>query len=126
MDEPIPDGVRRFVLTSIPTVPHLETLLLLWREPGDGWTAEAIAGRLYVPTATAQSVADDLCQADIIECEGEPRRYRCRSEPATLQALIAAVDQAYARHLRVVTALIHSHVDRKAARFAEAFSLRKE
>lgn len=126
MNEPIPDGVRRFVLTSIPTVPHLETMLLLWREPGAGWTAEAIAGRLYVPTAAAQAVADDLCQADIIQCDGEPRRYRCRSEPATLQVLFAAVDQAYARHLREVTALIHSHVDRKAARFAEAFSLRKE
>jgi hypothetical protein len=126
MVEPIPDGVRRFVLTSIPTVPHLETLLLLWREPGAEWTADAIAGRLYVPVATAAVVADDLCHADLFDCDGDPRRYRCRSEPASLQALFAAVDQAYARHLREVTALIHSHVDRKASRFADAFSLRKE
>ncbi len=125
MVEPIPDGVRRFVLTSIPTVPHLETLLLLWREPATGWTAEAIAGRLYVPAATALALAEDLCQADILECDGDPRRYRCRREPPALQALLAEVDQAYARHLRAVTALIHSHVDRKAARFAEAFSWRK-
>src|SRR5688500_6390776 len=125
MTEPIPDGVRRFVLTSIPTVPHLETLLLLWREPGSDWTADAIAGRLYVPTAIAQGVADDLCQADILEAAGDPKRYRCRAEPATLQTLFAAVDRAYARHLREVTALIHSHVDRKAHRLAEAFSLRK-
>ena len=72
MVHPIPDGVRRFVLTSIPTVPHLETLLLLWREPGSGWTAEDIARRLYVPVGAAQALADDLCQADLLACDGEP------------------------------------------------------
>ena len=126
MADPIPEGVRRFVLTSIPTVPHLETLLLLWREPGDGWLAEDVARRLYVPVASAQSLLEDLCQADLLECGGEPRRYRARGEPPALQALFADLDQAYARQLRAVTALIHSHVDRKASRFADAFSLRKE
>ena len=126
MVHPIPDGVRRFLLTSIPTVPHLETLLLLWREPGAGWTAEEIARRLYVPVAAAQSLAEDLCEADLLECDGTPRTYRCRREPPALQSLFADLDRAYARSLREVTALIHSHVDRKASRFADAFSLRKE
>ena len=126
MVHPIPYGVRRFVLTSIPTVPHLETLLLLWREPGTGWTAEDIARRLYVPVSAAKGFADDLCQADLLESGGDPPVYRCRREPPSLQALFADLDQAYARSLREVTALIHSHVDRKASRFADAFSLRKE
>ena len=126
MAHPIPDGVRRFLLTSIPTVPHLETLLLLWREPGAGWTVDAIARRLYVPVGAAESLADDLCQADLLECEGDPRTYRCRRDPPALLALFGELDRAYARSLREVTALIHSHVDRKASRFADAFSLRKE
>ena len=126
MAHPIPDGVRRFLLTSIPTVPHLETLLLLWREPGAGWTVDAIARRLYVPVGAAESLADDLCQADLLECEGDPRTYRCRRDPPALLALFRELDQAYARSLREVTALIHSHVDRKASSFADAFSLRKE
>ena len=126
MAHPIPDGVRRFLLTSIPTVPHLETLLLLWREPGAGWTVDAIARRLYVPVGAAESLADDLCQADLLECEGDPRTYRCRRDPPALLALFGELDRAYARSLREVTALIHSHVDSKASRFADAFSLRKE
>lgn len=126
MVHPIPDGVRRFLLTSIPTVPHLETLLLLWREPGGGWTADGIARRLYVPVEAAETLADDLCRADLLECGGEPRTYRCRREPPALLALFGELDNAYARSLREVTALIHSHVDRKASRFADAFSLRKE
>lgn len=126
MAHPIPDGVRRFLLTSIPTVPHLETLLLLWREPGDGWTAEAIARRLYVPAGNAQAIADELCEADLLDCDGTPRTYRCRREPPALAALFDELDLVYARSLREVTSLIHSHVDRKASRFADAFSLRKE
>ena len=126
MVDPIPEGVRRFVLTSIPTVPHLETLLLLWREPGDGWLVEDVARRLYIPAASAQALVDELCQADLLVGDGEPKRYRARREPPGLQALFVDLDQAYARQLRAVTALIHSHVDRKASRFADAFSLRKE
>ena len=126
MVDPIPDGVRRFLLTSIPTVPHLETLLLLWREPGAGWTGEDIARRLYVPVGAAQALADELCEADLLECGGDPRTYRCRRDPPALLTLFGELDRAYARSLREVTALIHSHVDRKASRFADAFSLRKE
>lgn len=126
MVDPIPEGVRRFLLTSIPTVPHLETLLLLWREPGTGWLTEDVARRLYVPAATAQAILDELCQADLLVGEGDPKRFGCRREPPALQALFADLDRTYARQLRAVTALIHSHVDRKASRFVEAFSLRKE
>lgn len=126
MDKPIPDAVRRFVLTSIPTVPHIETLLLLWREPDIAWQAEAISKRLFVTPAVAESLAEDLRQADLFEREGDPKRYRCRREPPSLAALLAEVDAAYNRHLREVTGLIHSNLDRKAARFAQAFTWEKK
>lgn len=126
MKEPFSDAVRRFVLTSIPTVPHIETLLLLWREPADDWTAERIAGRLFITPAHATSVADDLCHADLFGCGGEPRHFWCRRDPASLVELLAELDAAYTRHLRAVTALIHSNVERKAARFAQAFQWEKD
>lgn len=126
MSKPFSDAVRRFVLISIPTVPHLETLLLLWRSPDTAWSAEDIAKRLFVSAAQAAAVADELCEADLLEFEGEPRNYRCRREPPSLRSLLAEVDDAYSRHLRLVTELIHSNVDRKAARFAQAFTWDKE
>src|SRR5688572_8160945 len=126
MVEPIPHGVRRFLLTSIPTVPHLETLLLLWREPGDGWLAAQIARRLYIPEDGATALAEDLRRAGLLAGEGDPLRYRCLTEPPELHALLADVDRTYAKQLRAVTGLIHSHLDRKASHFADAFSLRKE
>jgi hypothetical protein len=126
MTDQIPERVRRFLLTSIPTVPHLETLLLLWREPGDGWASDDIARRLYVPGPVAAALAEDLQRADLLEGEGEPPRFRCRREPPELAALLEDLDRTYARQLRAVASLIHSHVDRTGSRFAEAFSLRKE
>jgi hypothetical protein len=122
MDQPFSDAVRRFVLTSIPTVPHIETLLLAWREPAHEWTAAEIARRLFVTREHAQGVADELCNADLFQCAGEPPRYACRREPEALLALLAELDAAYTHHLRQVTALIHSDVDRKAQRFAQAFT----
>ena len=100
MDDPIPEGVRRFLLTSIPTVPHLETLLLLWREPGTGWSPEDVARRLYVPVPSAQALLDDLSQADLLVGEGEPKRYGCRRGPPALLALFADLDLTYARSRR--------------------------
>ncbi len=35
----IPDDLRRFILTSVPSVPYLEAILLLQRERGTAWTA---------------------------------------------------------------------------------------
>jgi hypothetical protein len=126
MSKPFSDEVRRFVLISIPTVPHLETLLLLWRSQDTDWTAEDISRRLFVTAAQASAVAEELCEADLLECAGAPVRYRCRREPPSLRSLLAEVDEAYSRHLRRVTELIHSNVDRKAARFAQAFTWDKE
>jgi hypothetical protein len=40
--------------------------------------------------------------------------------------LLAEVDAAYSRQLRAVTALIHSNVDRRAEKFAQAFTWEKK
>jgi hypothetical protein len=126
MAEPISDAVRRFVLTSIPTVPHMETLLLLWREPDFQWRVDEIAKRLFVRPAVAEALAKDLCRADLFVRDSDSKCYRCRRDPPGLATLLAAVDAAYNRHLREVTALIHANVDRKAARFAQAFTWEKK
>jgi hypothetical protein len=126
MQKSISDAVRRFVLTSLPTVPHLETLLLLWREPQSPWTAEQIAARLYVTPGVAATLADELCAAGLLQCAGEPHQYRCRTERPALAALLDELDQTYRARLREVTALIHSRADHQAARFAQAFSWRKK
>jgi hypothetical protein len=48
----LPAEVRRFVLTSIPSVPYLEAVLLLRANPEQAWDAGHLARRLYVPERT--------------------------------------------------------------------------
>ena len=122
--DPIPDRVRRFLLTSIPSVPHLEALMLLWREPR-AFPVDEIASRLYVGVSVAKGLAEELTQAELLDSEDDGARYRVRTEPPELQALLSELDRTYARQVRAVAELIHGNVDRKAHRFAKAFYWRK-
>lgn len=121
----IPDSVRRFVLTSIPSVPHLETLMLLWREQERAFPVEEIAGRLYVSVGVAKGLAEDLVQAELLASAGGGTRFRARIEPAELRTLLDELDRTYARHVRAVAELIHNNLGRKAKSFANAFYWRK-
>jgi Mn-dependent DtxR family transcriptional regulator len=119
----LPGDVRRFLLATIPTVPHLEALLLL-RERPEEWTPTQLASRLYIDVATATLLIGDLAEAGLLACDDRGCRYAPR-EPM-MAADVDAVASLYARHMVVIAELIHSTSDRKAQRFADAFRWRKE
>jgi hypothetical protein len=124
----IPEGARRFVLTSIPSVPFLEALLLLRADPSQQWCPEALARRLYVRDRMAQELLDDLCTAGMATPCDPPASHCYRYQPASeeLRDRIDGLADLYARHLVEVTLLIHSSLDRKAQQFADAFKWRKD
>jgi hypothetical protein len=121
----ISDSVRRFLFTSIPSVPHLETLMLLWREQERAFLVDEIASRLYVSVDAAKALAEDLARAELLGGEDDGARYRVRTEPPELHALLQELDRTYSCQVRAVAELIHSNVDRKAHRFATSFYWRK-
>jgi hypothetical protein len=120
----IPDDVRRFLLGAIPSVPHLEALLLLRAEQSEPWTAARLARRLYVDEAAAAPLLRDLHAAGLLQPTGHG--YRFGPADDALSGTIAELDAVYSRHVVEVAELIHSSSDRKALRFADAFRLRKE
>ncbi len=119
----IPGDVRRFLLAAIPTVPHLEALLLL-RARQDDWTHAQLANRLYVDAPTATGLLDDLVAAGLASRTTETCRY-APSDP-NIADTVDALAALYTRQTIVIAELIHSSSDRKAQRFADAFRLRKE
>jgi hypothetical protein len=119
----IPGDVRRFLLATIPTVPHLEALLLL-RGHAEGWTLPQLASRLYVDATTANMLVSDLVTAGLAGASGDIYRYAPADE--SVAATVDALAALYARYMVAVAELIHSSSDRKAQRFADAFRLRKE
>lgn len=127
--QPIPDDIRRFVLTSIASVPHLEALLLLRAGDAEFWSAAMVAERLYIGEQVALGVMRDLCRAGMSAARELPDRvFLYRYQPATdaMRVLIDRLAALYGSHLLEVTYLIHSALDRKAHMFADAFKWRKD
>jgi hypothetical protein len=125
----VPEEVRRFVLTSIPSVPFLEALLLMRADPAQPWSRDTLARRLYVRDKVAESLLAELCRAGMASpllagAGAESYCYRPRDED--LRERIDRLADFYASHLVEVTHLIHSSLDRKAQQFADAFKWRKD
>ena len=122
----IPDDVRRFVLTSVPSVPYIESLLLLRRESGSNWNASQLARRIYVPEAQAAQLLEALESSGVAaRVSGEENAYRY-APPAELSSMLDRVAAHYASNLLGVTDLIHSSLNRRAHQFADAFRWRKD
>lgn len=117
--------VRRYLLSSVPSVPYLEAVLLLRAEPGEGWDAARLARRLYVPERRGIELLAQLRESGIAVEAGEPACVRYGPQPE-LAALVDRVAEAYASDLVGVSSLIHSRIDRRAQQFADAFRFRKD
>lgn len=122
------EDIRRFILTSVPSVPYLEALLLLRTDPGIRWEVPRAAARLYVAEREAAEVLTALAAAGIAQSEEQGETVLFRYAPATaeLRDRLDALAQAYSANLVGVTHLIHSRIDKRAQQFADAFRLRKD
>lgn len=121
----IPDEVRRFILTSVPSVPYLEAIILLRAQPEEPWDAGRLARRLYLPEPGAAELLLALASAGIAEPQ-QPGSYRFRPATPELGAMLDQLTRIYAANLMGVTDLIHSRVDKRAQQFADAFRWRKD
>jgi hypothetical protein len=122
--EAIPDDLRRFVLTSIPSVPFMEAMLLFKALPGQPVATRSVAERLYVGEKQAALLVEQLRAARIVEAAPEgAHRY---APDAALAAMLDRLAHAYVHNLIGVTRIIHSRTERMAHQFADAFKFRKD
>src|SRR5687768_1166287 len=118
-DKAVPEDLRRFILTSVPSVPFVEAFLLFRQNAGAALSIEIVAKRLYLPAARAASIVDELRAARIVEGAGEAgNRYAPAEELAPMLDLLAV---QYRDNLVGVSDLIHSRTSRTAHQFADAF-----
>jgi len=125
-DEAIADDVRRFILTSIPSVPFMEAILLFKALQGQAVETRSVGERLYVGEKQATALVEQLDAARIIAAvEGSSSAHRF-APSAELAAMLDKVTHAYVHNLIGVTRLIHSRTDRMAQQFADAFKIRRD
>lgn len=121
----IADEVRRFILTSVPSVPYLEALLLLRAEPHARWDPLKLARRLYIGEAQALELLQAVTQSRIAT-RGEDGKFGYAPESAELQHAIDELADTYSQDLMGVTDLIHSRLEKRAQQFADAFRWKKD
>ena len=117
----------QFILENIETVPHLEAVLLIWQNQTTPWTAELLAGRIYVATSTARSILDDLTRQGVLNKgpEGDST-YLYAPVRDELRDMLPRIANLYRRQLVQVTKLIHSRGSSSVREFARAFQIKKE
>lgn len=118
------DGLRRYIVGNIPSVPWLEALLLLRSGREHNWTSAELAARLYVPEGRARVLLQELERAHWIQPGPAGHRY-APTDPG-LDALAEELALVYPRELMSVSRLIHSRTERRAVQFADAFRMKKE
>lgn len=125
-DQAIPDDVRRFILTSIPSVPFIEAILLFKALPGQAVETRGVGERLYIGEKQATALVEQLRAARVIApVEGSSTAYRF-APPPELAAMLDKATHAYVHNLIGVTRIIHSRTERMAHQFADAFKIRKD
>jgi hypothetical protein len=117
--------VEQFLLDSIDTVPHLETLLLIFQSPATTWSVAELAARIYVNEKQAGGILEDLTRRSLItRVEQSPASYQYVARTEAQNQLLGKVAQSYRTQLVQVTRFIHSNASASVRDFARAFRLK--
>lgn len=124
----IPENVKRFVLSSIPSVPYLEAALWLRAHAQADHSVDEVARALYLAHADAGRLAAMLVASGVlvvVDSASGPR-YRYQPRDVELAERLDALSDAYSSNLVAIAKLVHDATHRNAHRFADAFKLRKD
>jgi len=117
--------VDRFILDRIESVPHLEALLLLWRDRARNWSAESLSERLWVTADAAKDILMDLARDRLITAVPGSDLYQYQSDP-DMDRLLDSLSASYRQDLIGISTMIHSKGSSAVREFARAFRLKKE
>ncbi|HUY94493.1 MAG TPA: hypothetical protein VMU71_04320 [Terracidiphilus sp.] len=117
----------QFIHENVDSVPHLESLILLWNSRPVGWTEEELASRLYIPREQVRTVLRDLIRLQAVqEIAGLPTRYSYLPGTEEQDDLMRGIDDAYRRDLVRISTMIHSKASSSVREFAKAFRFKKD
>ena len=126
-DTDISDDMRRFILDSVPSIPYLEVMLLMRNEPHRKWSLHDVAQRIFISESSVADILKQLLSAGVINVSTQwPPLYQFYPKDDFLKTMLDQLAVTYSIHLIEVTNLIHSNIDQKAHRFANAFTWKKD
>lgn len=120
--------LRRFI-NAIASIPHLETMLLLYQNPEQVWTVATVAQRMYINEAQAATMLKDLHSSGICRpVSNSQGDYIYSPAFPELEKLVGQLAEYYPRNLIQVTNMIHtkSASGKRVQMFADAFKFHKD
>lgn len=120
-ERPAWETVREFIGRYLPSIDHLDALLLLSRDEARTWTSEEAAAALHYPPLSCEKVLTDLVRFGLAEITGNEFRYG----PAT-DTLRSAVSQLEDLNRKQPVSLVREiyRQSPSARLFSDAFRLR--
>ena len=127
MHDNFPPELKQFIEHHIESVPQLEALLLLRREPQRQWEAAEIAKALYIPEDVASSLLAEFGRRGFaVLAPPTTVRYTYRTRDEESDRLIDQLASVYQERRVAVISLIYSKPLHKVQTFADAFRFGKE
>ena len=123
----LPATVIRFIEAHVPSLAHLELLLLLMQAPGRWWDAPAVAAELGIGTDAARRALDHLASSNLLAIRVTADvRYQYQPGRADLAEAAAIVADTY-RQQRLAVLEVVARPDKRGLRsFADAFRIRRD
>lgn len=107
--ENIPDEVQHFIVAYLPSVPHLEALLLLRGNTLKPWDGKAVAQRLYIDERRGVELLADLHGSGLLARSADHTSlYYYAPRDQKIRRLIDRLADTYAKNLVGVSQLIHA------------------
>ena len=127
-DPIVPLEVQRFVLECISSIAQLEALIMMRNAPDTWWPSSSMAERLYISERACLAELDALKDQGLLRTAQDDIGWRFRYAPVSgdLRELVDRLVYYYAKHLVVISNLIHSKPRTRLHEFSEAFSLKKK
>jgi hypothetical protein len=117
--------VLHFIVDYIDSVPALEALLLMRRNPEREWKLAEIAGELYMDPVQLAPMMTILAQRGLCrQIQGDHASYAASPTGPELTATLDRLAETYRRYLVAVTNEIHRKPRPGVRGFPDAFRLR--
>ena len=116
--------LKRFIAGYIPSLEHLEILLLMAAPPARQWTVASVYDVIKSSDTGVQKALDELAEMKLVAREGANYRYAPASPE--IAKLVADLGEAYrTRRIRVVEIIYSPELD-ALREFQRAFRFRKK
>lgn len=109
-DEPISNNIQRFINTSIDSIPQLEALLLIQKNPEVIWDFESLSRALFIQPKLAIEFLRKLCSAGFLRVlpNTNPRSYEYVHPNLEVRQMLSELAEVYSKHLILITNMVHN------------------